>query len=111
MKDPARIKTKQDKINHPEQCCGAGLFCLSRNRWKSSGSRRSRLSVCDLGVLWWQRCDNSYNYFNNFYTNWKEKKVPVHLNNDPEEQQYKEKKTGQYISVLMLGTGTIYCLR
>ena len=24
--------------------------------------RRSGLLLCDLGVLWWQSCDNSYNF-------------------------------------------------
>ena len=42
------------------QCCeaGAGLSCWNRSWLKSSGSG---LLLCDLGVLWWQSCDNSYN--------------------------------------------------
>ena len=41
------------------QCCGAGAghFCWSQSRWKSSGSG---LLLCVLGVLWRQRSDNSH---------------------------------------------------
>ena len=40
------------------QCCGAGTGIFCRSRLKSTGSG---LLLCDLGVLWWQSCYNSYN--------------------------------------------------
>ena len=39
------------------ETAGIGFFCWSR--LKSSGSG---LMLRELGVLWWQSCDNSYNY-------------------------------------------------
>ena len=44
--------------NTYHQCCGAGLFFWSRSRLKCTGSG---LLLCDIGVLRWQSCDNSYN--------------------------------------------------
>ena len=41
------------------QCCGAGFFCWRRSRCKLTGAG---LLLCDLGVLRWQNCDNSYNF-------------------------------------------------
>ena len=40
------------------ETAGAGLFSWSRSRWKGACSGQL---LCDLGVLRWQRCGNSYN--------------------------------------------------
>ena len=58
-------------ITSYSQCCGAGLFCWSQSRLKSSGSG---LLLCNLGVLWCvvaklRQFFLIWSNFNNFYTN------------------------------------------
>ena len=44
-------------VNCNTQCCGAEPFCRIRLKCTGFG-----LLLCDLGVQWWQSCDNSYNF-------------------------------------------------
>ena len=56
--DGKKLPAPVTSVVEPEPA-GAGLFCWSRSRWKGAGSG---LLLCDLGVLRWQSCGNSYNF-------------------------------------------------